>query len=97
MSEQKDVANIKRRLGGYSDYCLGIEEEVSAIEGLEEMISEKQHPSEVYDFVIKKLGLKTKDDISIAEGQVDQLWNEFWYDYNQQAMYEGEDYEHDDY
>ena len=60
------------------NYMMDIEEDVYAIEGLEEKISESEDISEVKAFVVEKLGLKTSFDIGIAEGAVTSLWNENW-------------------
>ena len=57
---------------------MDIEEDVYAIEGLEEKISESEDISEVKAFVVEKLGLKTSFDIGIAEDAVTSLWNENW-------------------
>jgi len=60
------------------NYMMDIEEDVYAIEGLEEKISESEDISEVKAFVVETLGLKTSFDIGIAEDAVASLWNENW-------------------
>ena len=60
------------------NYMMDIEEDVYAIEGLEEKISESEDRSEVKAFVVETLGLKTSFDIGIAEDAVTSLWNENW-------------------
>ena len=65
-------------MGKVKSYMMGIEEDVYAIEGLEEKISESEDISEVKAFVVEKLGLKTSFDIGIAEDAVTSLWNENW-------------------
>jgi len=60
------------------NYILGIEEDVYAIKGLEEKISESEDITEVKTFVVETLGLKTSFDIGIAEDAVASLWNENW-------------------
>ena len=60
------------------NYMMDIEEDVYAIEGLEEKISESEDISEVKAFVVETLGLKTSFDIGIAEDAVTSLWNEYW-------------------
>ena len=60
------------------NYMMDIEEDVYAIEGLEEKISESEDISEVKAFVVETLGLKTSFDIGMAEDTVTRLWNENW-------------------
>ena len=60
------------------NYMMDIEEDVYAIEGLEEKISDAEDISEVKAFVVETLGLKTSFDIGIAEDAVTSLWNENW-------------------
>ncbi len=65
-------------MGKVKSYIMDIEEDVYAIEGLEEKISESEDISEVKAFVVETLGLKTSFDIGIAEDTVTSLWNENW-------------------
>jgi len=65
-------------MGKVKSYMMDIEEDVYAIEGLEEKISESEDISEVKAFVVETLGLKTSFDIGIAEDVVTSLWNENW-------------------
>ena len=65
-------------MGKVKSYIMDIEEDVYAIEGLEEKISESEDISEVKAFVVETLGLKTSFDIGIAEDVVTSLWNENW-------------------
>ena len=65
-------------MGKVKSYIMDIEEDVYAIEGLEEKISESEDISEVKTFVVETLGLKTSFDIGIAEDAVTNLWNENW-------------------
>ena len=60
------------------NYMMDIEEKVFDIDGLETKIGECEHIAEMKAFVIEKLGLKTHFDIGIAEGVVDDMWNDFW-------------------
>ena len=60
------------------NYMMDIQEDVYAIEGLEEKISESEDITEIKTFVVDTLGLKTSFDISIAEDAVTSLWNENW-------------------
>ena len=69
------------------NYMMDIEEDVYAIEGLEEKISESEDISEVKAFVVETLGLKTSFDIGIAEDAVTSLWNENWSYYIQRGKY----------
>ena len=65
-------------MGKVKSYIMDIEEDVYAIEGLEEKISESEDISEVKAFVVETLGLKTSFDIGITEDAVTSLWNENW-------------------
>jgi hypothetical protein len=65
-------------MGKVKSYIMDIEEDVYAIEGLEEKVSEAEDISEVKAFVVDTLGLKTSFDIGIAEDAVASLWNENW-------------------
>jgi len=60
------------------NYMMDIEEKVFDIDGLETKIGECEHIAEMKAFVVEKLGLKTHFDIGIAEGVVDDMWNDFW-------------------
>ena len=59
-------------------YIMDIEEDVYAVEGLEEKITESEDISEVQTFVVDALGLKTSFDIEIAKDAVTNMWNEGW-------------------
>lgn len=61
-----------------SNYILGIEENIFAIEGIEDKFSEAEDISEVNNFVIKQLQLKSSFDIDIAKDVISAQWNEFW-------------------
>lgn len=65
-------------MGKLKSYMMDIEEDVYAIEGLEEKIFESEDISEAYDFVVTSLDLKTSFDIGIAKDVVRDLWNEGW-------------------
>ncbi len=65
-------------MGKLKSYMMDIEEDVYAIEGLEEKIFESEDISEAYDFVVTSLNLKTSFDIDIAKGVVRDMWNEGW-------------------
>ena len=60
------------------NYMMDIEEKVFDIDGLETKICECEHIAEMKAFVVEKLGLETHFDIGIAEGVVDDMWNDFW-------------------
>ena len=60
------------------NYMMDIEEKVFDIDGIETKIGECEHIAEMKAFVVEKLGLKTHFDIGIAEGVVDDMWNDFW-------------------
>ena len=68
-------------MGKVKNYMMDIEEDVWNIEGLEEKISESEDVSEVKDWVVEQLGLKTHFDISIGQGAVTDMWNELWGNY----------------
>ncbi len=65
-------------MGKVKNYIMDIEEKVFDIDGLETKIGECEHIAEMKAFVVEKLGLKTHFDIGIAEGVVDDMWNDFW-------------------
>ena len=65
-------------MGKVKNYMMDIEEKVFDIDGLETKIGECEHIAEMKAFVVEKLGLKTHFDIGIAEGVVDDMWNDFW-------------------
>lgn len=65
-------------MGKLKGYVMEIEEDVYAIEGLEEKISESEDVSEVQTFVVDALQLKTSFDIEIAKDAVSSMWNEGW-------------------
>ena len=56
------------------NYILGIEEDVFAIDGLEEQVSNSETVAELSDWVIGKLGTTTHFDISIVKEVVNDLW-----------------------
>ena len=56
------------------NYILGIEEDVFAIDGLEEQVSNSETVAELSDWVIEKLGIKTHFDKSIVKEVVNDLW-----------------------
>ena len=60
------------------NYMMDIEENVYDLDGLENKISESEDISEVKSWVVAELGLETHFDISIANGAVTEMWNEFW-------------------
>ena len=65
-------------MGKVKSYIMDIEENVYDLEGLEEKISESEDISEVKVWVVEQLGLTSHFDISIAQGAVAEMWNEFW-------------------
>ena len=65
-------------MGKLKGYIMDIEEDVYAVEGLEEKITESEDISEVQTFVVDALGLKTSFDIEIAKDAVSTMWNEGW-------------------
>tara|TARA_X000000368_G_scaffold292650_1_gene232674 strand:- start:8 stop:214 length:207 start_codon:yes stop_codon:yes gene_type:complete len=65
-------------MGKVKNYMMDIEEKVFDIDGLENKIGECEHIAEMKAFVVEKLGLTTHFDIGIAEGVVDDMWNDFW-------------------
>ena len=60
------------------NYMMGIEEDIYAIDGFEDKVSEAENTSEVKDWVVEKLGLTSSFDIGIASDVVDNCWNEYW-------------------
>tara|TARA_B100000902_G_scaffold118170_1_gene118742 strand:- start:294 stop:500 length:207 start_codon:yes stop_codon:yes gene_type:complete len=60
------------------NYMMDIEEKVFDIDGLENKIGECENIAEMKTFVVEKLGLTVNFDITIAEGVVDDMWNDFW-------------------
>ena len=60
------------------NYMMDIEENVYDLDGLENKISESEDISEVKSWVVAELGLVSSFDISIANGVVTEMWNEFW-------------------
>ena len=60
------------------NYMMDIEEKVFDIDGLENKIGECENIAEMKTFVVEKLGLTVNFDIGIAEGVVDDMWNDFW-------------------
>lgn len=57
---------------------MGIEEDIYAIDGFENKVSEAENTSEVKAWVVEKLGLTSSFDIGIASDVVDNCWNEYW-------------------
>lgn len=57
---------------------MGIEEDIYAIDGFENKVSEAENTSEVKAWVNEKLGLTSSFDIGIASDVVDNCWNEYW-------------------
>jgi len=60
------------------NYMMGIEEDIYAIDGFENKVSEAENTSEVKAWVVEKLGLTNSFDIGIASDVVDNCWNEYW-------------------
>ena len=60
------------------NYMMGIEEDIYAIDGFENKVSEAENTSEVKAWVNEKLGLTSSFDIGIASDVVDNCWNEYW-------------------
>ncbi len=56
------------------NYILGIEEDVFAIDGLEEQVSNSETVSELSDWVIQKLGTITSFDKDIVKDVVNEMW-----------------------
>lgn len=56
------------------NYILGIEEDVFAIDGLEEQVSNSETVAELNNWVVEKLGIKTHFDKSIVKEVVNDLW-----------------------
>ena len=56
------------------NYILGIEEDVFAIDGLEEQVSNSETVAELSDWVIEKLGTTTSFDKSIVKEVVNEMW-----------------------
>ena len=50
---------------------MGIEEDIYAIDGFEDKVSEAENTSEVKAWVVEKLGLTSSFDIGIASDVVD--------------------------
>ena len=65
-------------MGKVKNYMMDIEEKVFDIDGLENKIGECENIAEMKAFVVEKLGLTVNFDIGIAEGVVDDMWNDFW-------------------
>ena len=55
------------------NYILGIEEDVFAIDGLEEQVSNSETVTELSDWVIEKLGTTTHFDKSIVKEVVNEM------------------------
>ena len=56
------------------NYILGMEEEVFALDGLVAKLHKSENVTEVTDWVIEKLGIKTHFDKSIVKEVVNDLW-----------------------
>ena len=56
------------------NYILGMEEDVFAIDGLEEQVSNSETVAELNNWVVEKLGLKTSFDIDIVKEVVNEIW-----------------------
>ena len=56
------------------NYILGMEEEVFALDGLVAKLHKSENVTEVSDWVIEKLGIKTHFDKSIVKEVVNDLW-----------------------
>ena len=65
-------------MGKVKSYMMDIEEDIYAIEGIEEKISEAEHIQEVEAYVFEKLNLVTHFDRSCAKGTIADMWNELW-------------------
>ena len=65
-------------MGKVKNYMMGIEEDIYAIDGFENKVSEAENTSEVKAWVVEKLGLTNSFDIGIASDVVDNCWNEYW-------------------
>tara|TARA_B100000902_G_C26881142_1_gene702663 strand:+ start:151 stop:360 length:210 start_codon:yes stop_codon:yes gene_type:complete len=65
-------------MGKVKNYMMGIEEDIYAIDGFENKVSEAENTSEVKAWVNEKLGLTSSFDIGIASDVVDNCWNEYW-------------------
>tara|TARA_Y100001973_G_C5129656_1_gene297032 strand:+ start:119 stop:328 length:210 start_codon:yes stop_codon:yes gene_type:complete len=65
-------------MGKVKNYMMGIEEDIYAIDGFEDKVSEAENTSEVKAWVVEKLGLTSSFDIGIASDVVDNCWNEYW-------------------
>ena len=68
-------------MGKVKSYIMDIEEDVYNLEGLEDKVSEAEDISEVKSWVVEQLGLTTHFDKSIACVAVNEMWNEFWCQY----------------
>ena len=65
-------------MGKVKNYMMGIEEDIYAIDGFEDKVSEAENTSEVKAWVVEKLGLTSSFDIGIASDVVHNCWNEYW-------------------
>ena len=65
-------------MGKVKNYMMGIEEDIYAIDGFEDKVSEAENTSEVKAWVVEKLGLTSSFDIGIASDVIDTCWNEYW-------------------
>ena len=69
---------MEKKMGKVKSYMMDIEEDIYAIDGIEEKVSESENIDEVKAFVVEELELKTHFDIGIANNTVDMMWNDFW-------------------
>lgn len=60
------------------DKIIGMEEQIFAIDGIEDRFSEAEDISEVNTFVIDTLQLTSSFDIDLAKDIISGQWNEFW-------------------
>ena len=60
------------------DKIIGMEEQIFAIDGIEDRFSEAEDISEVNTFVVNALELTSSFDIDLAKDIISGQWNEFW-------------------
>ena len=60
------------------DKIIGMEEQIFAIDGIEDRFSEAEDISEVNTFVVNALELTSSFDIDLAKDVISDQWNEFW-------------------
>jgi len=71
MKREENMSRLK-------DKIIGMEEQIFAIDGIEDKFSEAEDISEVNTFVINALELTSSFDIETAKEIVSEQWNEFW-------------------